>query len=249
MKYRKVSVLFLSFVLISGFSGCGKNTEGNYTQISSANTSSDTGSILSSVSSTESETVADTSSNDFYEDIGDGIPDDTLVPISDYISGVKIDLKYASTDNFTKKKIYDFSVPYLRYGTVKKLKAVQNELKTKGYELLIYDAYRPTSAQDKLWEVCPNPKYVSDPSKGYTNHCRGNTVDVTLIKTDGTAVIMPSEFDEFSELADRDYSDVSKEAAGNSQSLEDIMIKYGFKPYHGEWWHYTDTVIYDIVEK
>ncbi len=234
MKYHNIFVLFLCLILVLCFSGCGKKFEDNYTQISLPS---------------RPEKVIDTSSDDFYEDIGDGIPDNTLVPISDYIVGIKIDLKYASTDNFTKKKIYDFSVPYLRYGTVKKLKAVQNELKTKGYELIIYDAYRPTSAQDKLWEICPDPKYVSDPSKGYTNHCRGNTVDVTLIKIDGTTVKMPSKFDEFSELANRDYSDVSREQANNSQLLEDFMKKHGFKPYYGEWWHYTDVDNYDIVKE
>ncbi len=234
MKFRKITVLLLCLLLLFSLTGCAKKYEDNYTQISLPS---------------RPEKVIDTSSGDSNDDIGDGIPNDTLVPISDYIVGVKIDLKYASTDNFTKKKIYDFNVPYLRYGTVKKLKAVQNELKLKGYELIIYDAYRPTEAQDKLWEICPDPKYVSDPSKGYTNHCRGNTVDVTIVKTDGTTVKMPSKFDEFSELANRDYSDVSREQANNSQLLEDVMKKHGFKPYYGEWWHYTDEDTYEIVEK
>ncbi len=234
MRYRSILLIVLTFNLIFTFTACTEKYEDNYYQTSLPD---------------RPLKQEDTSSDNLYEDIGDAIADYELVPISDYINGIKIDLKYATTDNFTKKKIYDFTEPYLRYGTVKKLKAVQNELKTKGYELIVYDAYRPTWAQDKLWEICPDPKYVSDPAKGYTNHCRGNTVDVTLVKTDGTSVKMPSKFDEFSELANRDYSDVTREQANNSQLLEDVMEKYGFKPYYSEWWHYTDYDTYDVVKE
>ena len=59
---------------------------------------------------------------------------------------------------------------------------------------------------------------------------------------------MPTGFDDFSALADRDYSDCSAEAARNAILLEEIMEKYGFKGYRGEWWHYTDTDAYEVEQ-
>ena len=176
------------------------------------------------------------------------ISDQELVTIRDYIANIYTDVKYATADNFTGQVIYDFSEPSLRYGTMKKLMKVQKELNKLGYSLKVWDAYRPIEAQLKLWEICPNPAYVSDPSKGYSGHCRGNTIDVTLVTTDGKEMEMPSGYDEFSALADRDYSDVSSAAAKNAELLESVMKKHGFKGYSAEWWHYTDTVSYNVVK-
>lgn len=174
--------------------------------------------------------------------------DDELVLITDYLPDIVLDIRYATENNFTEKVIYESSDAYLRYGTLKKLIEVENELNSLGYRLLIWDAYRPTAAQWKLWEVCPDPNFVSDPNNGYSSHSRGNTVDVTIIRMDKSNAEMPSGFDEFGTKADRDYSDVSVTAAENAKLLEDIMIKHGFSGYRKEWWHYTDTVKYEIVE-
>lgn len=174
--------------------------------------------------------------------------DDELVLVRDYIPGIFIDLKYATTDNFTGQVIYDSDEAYLRYGTVKKLLAAQNELSGRGLSLKIWDAYRPVSAQFKLWEICPNPVYVSNPNNGCSKHSRANTVDITLVTSAGESIPMPSGFDDFTSLADRDYSDVSAEAAENSRLLESVMVENGFVPYSGEWWHYSDSVGYDVYE-
>ena len=99
-----------------------------------------------------------------------------------------------------------------------------------------------------LWEVCPNSKYVANPHKGFSSHSRGNTIDITIQKLSGESVEMPTEFDNFSKLADRDYSDISKEAKKNSQLLEEVMKDCGFKPYSAEWWHFTDTIGYDVLK-
>lgn len=173
--------------------------------------------------------------------------DEELVLVKDYIPDIYIDLKYATADNFTGTVIYESKDAYLRYGTVKKLAEVQNELRQQGYSLKIWDAYRPTSAQFKLWEVCPDPTYVSNPNNGFSKHSRGNTVDVCLVKSDGSEVEMPSAFDEFSTLADRDYGDVSAEAAYNAELLEKLMTAHGFVGYSGEWWHYYDMNSYHVI--
>ena len=172
--------------------------------------------------------------------------DSDFVKVTDYIPSIQVDLAYAGTDNFTEAVIYDFTEAYLRYGTVKKLAAVQAALEEQGLGLLIWDAFRPTAAQFKLWEVCPDPTYVANPEKGFSSHSRGNTVDVTLISLDGGAVEMPTGFDDFSPLADRDYSDVEPVPAANAKLLEDAMAAAGFTPYFGEWWHFSDSDAYDV---
>ena len=175
------------------------------------------------------------------------VPDDTLVNVQDYLPGVFVDLRYATTNNFTGQVIYDFTTARLRYGTVKKLAVAADALAEQGYALLIWDACRPVSAQFRLWEVCPNSIYVANPYNGYSKHSLGNTVDITLVTLDGGAVEMPSGFDEFSALADRDYSDVSEAAAAHANLLEQAMTEAGFIPYAGEWWHYSDSVQYEVV--
>lgn len=174
--------------------------------------------------------------------------DGDFVRILDYLPGASQELAYATEDNFTGQVIYDFSDAYLRYGTVKKLMQVEEILESQGYALKIWDGFRPTSAQWKLWQVCPDPTYVSDPNKGYSSHNRGNTVDVTLVYADGGEVEMPTGFDDFTHYADRDYGDCTPEAAENARFLENIMKEAGFSAYFGEWWHFSDTDSYDVAE-
>lgn len=174
--------------------------------------------------------------------------DEDLVEVLDYIPDLFVELKYATEDNFTGAVIYDFTSARLRYGTVKRLAAVQAELAEQGYALKIWDAYRPPAAQFTLWEVCPDPVYVANPNKGYSSHSRGNTVDVTLVLSDGTEIEMPTGFDDFSALADRDYGDVPEPARTNALLLENTMAAHGFACYAGEWWHFTDQDSYPVTE-
>lgn len=176
-------------------------------------------------------------------------PADTdFVRIMDYIPDIAIDLKYATADNFTGTVIYDFNDAYLRYGTVKKLAVAQEKLKSMGYRIKIWDAYRPFSAQEKLWQVCPNPRYVANPANGMKAHNLGGTIDMTIVTLDGEEVEMPTGFDDFSFKADRDYSDVSETAATNAMMLEQVMTECGFKGYQGEWWDYSDTTAYEAYD-
>ena len=174
--------------------------------------------------------------------------DSDMVDLNTYLPEVEVDLKYATTDNISGKVIYDFEDASLRYKTLGKLALVEQSLEESGFRLKIWDAYRPVSAQFVLWEAMPDPKFVANPNKGYSSHSRGNTVDVTLVTLDGEEVVMPSSFDDFSALADRDYSDVSGEAAENALLLETAMEAQGFVPYNGEWWHFEDEDSYEVFE-
>jgi len=172
--------------------------------------------------------------------------DEDFVRVADYIPTVSQQLFYATRENFTGHQIYDFQEAYLRYGTVKKLMAVSRDLEELGLYIKIWDGFRPVSAQFKLWEIYPDPTYVANPTKGYSSHSRGNTVDLTLVDADGVELEMPTGFDDFSAKADRNYSDCTEAAAANAQLLELLMEKHGFTGYFGEWWHFSDTTGYPV---
>lgn len=175
--------------------------------------------------------------------------DDEYVLVKKYIPDIYVELRYATENNFTGVKIYDFTEAYLRYGTVKKLAQVQKELKQQGYSLKIWDAYRPFEAQQKLWEVYPDPNYVANPANGMKKHNLGGTVDITMVAADGSVISMPTEFDDFSLKADRNYSDIdNEEAVNNVMILQNAMENNGFTGYQGEWWDYSDTVEYEAVD-
>ena len=175
--------------------------------------------------------------------------DEDFVRIFDYIPTARVELAYATVNNFTGYRIYDFTDSYLRYGTIKKLVRVSEELAEQGIGLIIWDGFRPAAAQAKLWEICPDPTFVSHPVTGKRTHCRGNTVDVSLYDLEtGEDLPVPTGYDNFTAYADRDYSDCSKDAAENARLLEQTMEKYGFTPYFAEWWHFADTKDYPIDE-
>ena len=177
-------------------------------------------------------------------------PEDTdFVRIADYIPTARVELAYATVNNFTGCRIYDFTDAYLRYGTIRKLVKVSEELAEHGVGLIIWDGFRPAAAQAKLWEICPDPTFVSHPVTGKRTHCRGNTVDISVydLKT-GEDLPVPTGYDNFTAYADRDYGDCSEDAAANARLLEQIMEKHGFTPYFAEWWHFADTEEYPVDE-
>lgn len=172
--------------------------------------------------------------------------DADFVNVRDYIPDIAVELKYATEDNIAKKVIYSFDDVYLRYGTVVKLMRVQEALREKGMKLKIWDAFRPVSAQSVLWAAYPNAMFVANPENGYSNHSRGNTVDITIVNADDVEYPMPSGFDEFTAQADRNYGDCEENAAQNAQMLEELMYANGFTGIQSEWWHYVDETEYDV---
>ena len=172
--------------------------------------------------------------------------DEAFVRVLDYLPTASQELMYATERNFTGQVIYDFEDAYLRWGTVKKLQLVCADLEELGLYIKIWDGFRPVSAQFTLWEACPDPTYVANPTTGHSSHSRGNTIDLTLVDESGRELTMPTGFDDFSVKANRDYSDCTAEETNNAQLLEILMEKHGFTGYFGEWWHFSDTVSYNV---
>lgn len=164
-----------------------------------------------------------------------------LVDIQAFIPGIQVDLKYATTDNFTGQVVYEFNQCLLHKDAALKLRDVQAELETMDLSLKVWDGFRPMAAQWKFWEIIPDERYVSDPRKG-GRHTRGTAVDVTVVTKDGIELVMPSAFDDFSEKAHRNYMNISFDAIQNRELLEAVMLKYGFIGLSTEWWHF------DLIE-
>ena len=163
-----------------------------------------------------------------------------LVQITALDDSFVVDLKYATEDNFTGKQIYPESRAILREETAHKLIKAQEEFKNLGYGLKIWDAYRPFSAQQVLWDAVDDKTWVADPTRG-SNHNRGSAVDVTLVDSEGNELPMPSEFDDFSERAHQTYAGCTEEEARNRDLLRKTMSQCGFVGYVNEWWHFNDT--------
>lgn len=150
---------------------------------------------------------------------------------------ILLDIRYATTNNFTGKVVYPETRAFLVSNAAYSLDSVQKELETMGLGLKIYDAYRPLSVQKIFWEIMPDERYVADPKKG-SRHNRGMAVDLTLVDKEGKELSMPTEYDDFTEKAHRDYMNISEEQIKNRKILEDVMTKYGFIGLTTEWWHF-----------
>ncbi|MBQ8835271.1 MAG: SH3 domain-containing protein [Oscillospiraceae bacterium] len=241
---KRFAALFLSFLLL--LTGCGSPVK----ETTPASTTAEP-TISATVPTTVSTepTPTEPAPTETTPAVLSPEPSDSdFVRIADYLPDIRFSLPYATSENFTGQVIYDFTDPWLRYGTVKKLMAVYEELSKQGLSLLIWDGFRPVSAQFTLWEVCPDPTYVANPETGYSSHSRGNTLDLTLTDQSGTPLEMPTGFDDFSKLADRDYSDCTETAAANARLLQNVMETHGFSGYFGEWWHFSDTESYPVEE-
>jgi D-alanyl-D-alanine dipeptidase len=168
----------------------------------------------------------------------ESVNDTTFVNLKDYNSDFIYNMKYATTDNFLKNKVYDCEACYLRYKTVKALIKANEKFIKKGYKIMLFDCYRPLDIQKKMWQIVSNPNYVADPNKG-SIHNRGGAVDITLVDSTGVAIDMGTAFDFFGIEASHDFENLSEEVKENRRLLRKIMTRSGFRIFESEWWHYN----------
>ncbi len=155
---------------------------------------------------------------------------------------VFVSLRYATTDNFTGQKIYDFDTCYLRPEAIEGLKkAVALAAKEENpFTFCLWDCYRPPQAQEKLWAVKPNPNYVAPPKKG-SRHSRGMAIDLTPCDFNGKPLPMPTDFDNFTKRAHMDYPNLPADMLARREALKKIMTAAGFTYTRTEWWHFDKT--------
>lgn len=155
------------------------------------------------------------------------------------MSGIAIDIKYATTDNFTKKQIYKCGKCFLRPEATEKIVKAHKILKEKyGYGLKMFDCYRPLPAQQRLWDVVPNADYVTPPSKG-SMHNKGLAVDLTIVDKDGKELDMGTPYDFFGKEAHTDNLSLPKQVLENRNILKSVMNEVGFNGIRTEWWHFS----------
>lgn len=189
--------------------------------------------------------------NDEYTHLLTVRPDLELADLRTLLSPAIFDIRYATADNFTGRRVYPNASARLRRPAAMALQRAAAGLERQGYRLIILDAYRPYSATITFWNIVRDARYAADPRYG-SRHNRGTAVDASLARHDGTPCEMPSAFDDFGPRAHRNNPGMNPAAARNLKILEEALAAQGFVPYAAEWWHFDypdqgQAVIFDII--
>ncbi len=163
-----------------------------------------------------------------------------LVDLEKVVDGVKLDVRYATTNNFLSEPFYTTAKAFMQKPAAEALNRVQSSLKEKGYGLVVFDGYRPWHVTKMFWDATPEKfhTFVADPSKG-SRHNRGCAVDLTLVdlKT-GKPAAMPGGYDEFSDRSYAEYPGTTSRQRWHRELLRSAMAAEGFSVYEAEWWHF-----------
>lgn len=179
--------------------------------------------------------------------------------LTDSVPDAILEIRYFSTYNFVGQRIDGYNAPraYLTCPAASALRQVNDELRTKGYCLKIYDTYRPQRAVDHFvrWASDKDDttmRYAFYPEiakdriipEGYvatqSSHTRGSTVDLTLVDMrSGRELDMGCPFDYFGQPSHPDYQGITSTQKANRMLLREAMLRHGFNPIPNEWWHFT----------
>ena len=177
-----------------------------------------------------------------------------LVEIVKLDPTLRLDVRYATTNNFLRRPVYAQARVYLQRPAAHALARANRSLRPRGYGLLVFDGYRPWSVTKLFWDSASNEErrieFVANPKKG-SRHNRGCAVDLTLYElASGLEVKMPSAYDEFSERAFPDYPGGKAESRALRDLLRQTMEAEGFTVYKAEWWHfdYREWTRYRILD-
>lgn len=177
-----------------------------------------------------------------------------LVKITEEKFNVILDIRYASTNNVCKKKIYSTPFCYLHEDAIAPLEKAIKYAGNLGLKIKIFDAFRPIQAQKFMFNRFnfdkKNDGFISNPQTGSIPHCRGVAIDLTLIDEFGQELDMGSDFDEFSSLAFHNSSQPDIKAQKNRLILLGLMTTAGWDYFSKEWWHYQlfEPRKYQILE-
>jgi zinc D-Ala-D-Ala dipeptidase len=165
-----------------------------------------------------------------------------LVEITRLDPSIRLDIRYATTNNFLHRPVYRLARAFLQLPAAEALVRINASLKPKGYGLLVFDSYRPLSVTKIFWDKASKEErkkgFVANPQKG-SRHNRGCAVDLSLfdLKT-GLEVPMPSAFDEFSNRASPKYAGGPEKERAARDLLRAAMEAEGFAVFESEWWHF-----------
>jgi zinc D-Ala-D-Ala dipeptidase len=165
---------------------------------------------------------------------------------------LRLDLRYATTNNFTGRVLYQEARAFLQGDAAAALMRAVTKANAAGYGMTIFDAYRPWRVTRTLWDATPRNQrdFVANPKKG-SRHNRGCAIDLSLHHlATGKLVEMPTPFDDFTDKASRTFSGASAEATANRARLQYWMEAEGFIGLSNEWWHfdYKDWEKYPLLD-
>ena len=174
-----------------------------------------------------------------------------LVELIDLDPTIRLDIRYASRNNFMNEIFYRQARAFLQRPAAEALVRVHQKLKQRGMGLLIYDAYRPWHVTKMFYDATPESQklFVANPYPG-SIHNRGAAVDLTLFDlATGQPLPMVSGYDEFSERAFPTYPGGTSLQRWHRELLRDVMEEEGFTVYQWEWWHfnYQDAALYPVL--
>src|ERR1043165_5710790 len=176
-----------------------------------------------------------------------------MVELRKLDKSIKLDIRYATTNNFAGRAVYPEARAFLQRPAAEAVVRVNKLLKKEGLGLVIFDGYRPWSITKLFWDVVPEDKrkFVADPKTG-SKHNRGCAVDLSIYdRKTGRLIPMPSGYDEFTERASPDYNGGTDDERRNRDMLRNLMEAAGFSVNPNEWWHFDHKdweqyAIYDI---
>lgn len=177
-----------------------------------------------------------------------------IVALKSIDSTIQTDLKYASTDNFMGIVLYeDIDQVFIQQEVGVKLQKAQASLKkiNPKLSLLVYDAVRPLSVQQKMWDaldsipVSERTKFVSNPKNG-SIHNYGAAVDLTICDENGVALDMGAGYDDIRKIAypslEQEFlkkGELTQQQIDNRKLLRKVMSLAGFYNISTEWWHFN----------
>ncbi|MCW5752705.1 MAG: D-alanyl-D-alanine dipeptidase [Alphaproteobacteria bacterium] len=160
-----------------------------------------------------------------------------LIEIARPAFDVETEIAYATAENFTGAPVYRRPACYLNPEAADRLARAIAIAAAQGLRLKIFDAFRPSEAQWRLWNHSPDPDFLADPRRG-SPHSRGAAIDLTLVDATGLAIEMGTPFDAFTPLSHHGRTDIPLAAQRNRALLLGIMTAAGWDFYGKEWWHY-----------
>jgi D-alanyl-D-alanine dipeptidase len=175
-----------------------------------------------------------------------------LVEVAALDPGIRLDVRYATADNFMHRVLYSQARVFLQRPAAEALVRAHRALRESGYGLLLFDGYRPWRVTKMMWDATPPAQrdFVANPKKG-SKHNRGCAIDLSMYHLDnGREAEMPSAYDEFSPRADPGYRGGTAEQRARRDVLRRAMEKEGFTVEPNEWWHFNcqDWQSYPILD-
>ncbi|HUP23726.1 MAG TPA: serine hydrolase [Thermoanaerobaculia bacterium] len=167
-------------------------------------------------------------------------------------STIRLDVRYATTNNFMASVFYEEPRVFLQRPAAEGVARAHRKLRERGYGLVLHDGYRPWHVTKMFWDATPEKQriFVANPANG-SRHNRGCAIDLTLYDlATGKPVPMTGGYDEFSERSYPDYPGGTSRQRWHRELLRQVMEAEGFTVYEAEWWHFDhrDWPLYPILD-